>query len=250
MQPKVLAFGHSHLVAVADAYREPGVAESLPFRLSLQQLQRAGRQPIVKVDGRNQYHPEIIEEVITAVRTQAPDIVVLMLEGSQPALLGFARPVRPWNFMLTDDTRPPAGEIDLLPFDLVTEIARRHFSLTAAFLDRIRGELGPRVVGLSPPPPCGDDTLVLQRISESAMLRNAVLETGLAPREWRRRIWVITVGALAETLMTRGIAFLPPPPGGVDHEGFLPPALLSDALHGTAEYGRMLLTQLKEWIEG
>lgn len=249
MQPTVLALGHSHLVALADAYRAPGVAAGLPFRLVTLQLQRPAGPAVVPIDGRPEYDPAIVPAVLDALRATSPSLVVLMLEGSQAVVTGVARPLRPWDFMLPAESASPAegSDRDLLPFDLVTDIARRRFAHTGRFLDKVRDEMGPRVVALSPPPPCGDDAALLERIDRNRALRDAVLATGLSPRAWRQRIWIMMVTALAETYMTRGITFLPPPPAAMDAQGFLPLPLLSDALHGTPGYGKMLLRQLVEW---
>lgn len=243
----VLAIGHSHLGAVQEAF-EQRVGGDPPYRLVSLQLLGRGIPTVVQQDGRPDYPPQVDELVKRHMDDAQPDLVALMLEGQQAATWGFAIPARPWDFLLPSETGPPSLEGDLLPFDLVTEIARAHVGHIARFLDRIRPTLGPRVVAISPPPVYGDDAILERKIALSPDLRDAVMATGLAPRAWRRRIWVVMVTALAEACLARGIAYLPPPPGATDAEGFLPFPLLSDALHGNPRYGALVLAQLADWI--
>lgn len=247
MTAKVLAIGHSHLGAMVEAYEASQAGGHLPYRLTPLQLLRHDRPIVVHTGGVPRYPEDVEREVLDQLAAVAPDLVVLMLEGQQAATMGFARPSQPWDFLLPNETGAPSIDGDMLPFDLASDIARRHFAHVARFLDQIRAALGSRVVALSPPPPVGDDAVLMARIDRSPNLRDAVLATGLAPRAWRRRVWIIMVTALAEAYMTRGVTFLPPPPQAMDAEGFLRLPMLSDALHGNPRYGELLLEQLAQW---
>ena len=242
--PKVLLFGHSHIGAIIRAYAERDAGEGLGVDLHAIQCIRAGVPHIVHGQHGWEYHPDGLAELRRAIEKIRPSAIFFSLQGEQAIWAGMLPPERAFDFFFPGDSRALHGtQAEVIPFDLVMEIARGSHHLAASFLDQAMPLFTVPTFGLSPPPPVGDQDFILDHMRGHEVY-SKLKEQGLAPRAWRGKIWKAHVLALADIYQARGCSFLEPPDGTLEQEGFLLSSLYSDAFHANQAYGALVLAQM------
>ena len=248
---RIVAFGHSHLGALAAAYATRAARTEPRYELVLYQFLRAERPHIVHVDKQGwRYHPEIEQELIELMATCDPEAVVILLQGEQAALAGFVAPVRPYDFIFPSETGyVPQTATEIIPYSVVFEVCKDRFRLIADFLDLLGDSLPRNSFALSPPPIVGDRKFILDTKGRHSEITHHIDQFGLPPTAWRLRQLKVHMMALRSIYEERGIRFVDPPAIASGDDGCLRPELRSDVFHANATYGQLLLDQIEDLLQ-
>lgn len=230
MKPFV-AFGHSHIVAIASAYYE--LSGDYP-PTDFVWLHDAALLPNAT--------PEGLNPVIRAKVVQSGAQFVLMASGgNEHNLIGVSGEPGPFDFVLPED---PYGEIDptarIVPAALVRAAMARRLADCFALLRAMAQEAGVPVLQIEPPPPVPDEDLILRALAE----RNVT--TGVRPRRLRYKLWRLQSMLYREVCRDSGVTFLPCPPEAMTADGMMArEAWGADGTHANAWYGERVIRQIE-----
>jgi hypothetical protein len=241
---KVVLFGHSHLGAIVRAYDDKKTKAETTLDLYPIQCIRKGVPHIVHGQNGWEYHPDGIAELRSVIETVKPSAVFFSLQGEQAIWAGMLTPERPFDFFFPGDSPVVDGvDREVVPFDIIMDIAIGHHRLAADFLGQVQSLVTIPFFGISPPPPVGDTDFMMERLRGHDVYPK-LKERGLASKAWRRKMWRVHVLALAEIYRTHRCGFREAPDNALDREGFLPASMYGDAFHANNEYGALILEQM------
>lgn len=241
---KVVLLGHSHLGAIVRAYEEQKTRQESDLHVHTIQCIRKDIPHIVHGSRGWEYHPDGVDELQRTIETVRPRVVFYALQGEQAVWAGVLPPERVFDFFFPGDAHIAGGSAgEVVPFDIIMEIARNHHRLAASFLDQVQSIVTVPSFGISPPPLVGDADFMIERL-RSFEIYPKLKEQGPAPRLWRQKMWRAHILALAEVYRARDCGFLDVPKDALDDEGFLKASLYGDAFHANKGYGALVLAQM------
>lgn len=241
-KPKLSVLGHSHMHCLMAAYGEVAADDDRPFDLAFLNMHKENH--LIGVDGKWQYHPEIVAQAVDFIESSAADAIVLMLQGEQATLAGVNPPVRAFEFLFPEEAAAevPAGR-EIVPYDLIRKIDEQSFEPMVAFLSQVRPGIAAPVVALAPPPPVGDTDFVVKCLAVAQPAPAEIPET-----RWRYRRWRVAVSVMRQLYEAHAARFFAPPPAAADDDGCLRSEYYWDAVHANPKYGHLLLAQLREFV--
>lgn len=166
------------------------------------------------------------------------DLVLVFMRGEEPFHLGLDPRQAPYDFFMPErPDLPPEPGRQPLPLTLVHELMRRVTQQSVHDLMAIRAFCpGKRVVWVCCPPLVQADWLrQVDPVTEH-----------LPPDGFRIKHHQLYLQTMSAALAPLGIHTLPPPPQAVDERGLLKSEFTRDRLHGNADYGALVLQQVKE----
>lgn len=199
-------------------------------------------------DGEIEFSPGFIAAVRDTVAAHKGAPLVCFWSSKLYVMNTMVQPDRPFDFVMPDAPDYPADpDRELVPYDIVARYVRRNTRPSACMLRLIRRfHDGPLYV-VSPPPPMRDLDRIMACLSTimSESLRRRAERRGIPPIGVRMKFWRLTMRAVRDDAWATGGVFLDPPGASMDADGFLSLGLESDAAHGNAQYGAMLLDQIR-----
>lgn len=257
--PRIIGIGQSHVIAFNQA----------ADHLSGHDADRLEYIPICFAHA--EYHPPFVmrdgasvpnDAWVATLRRFAGDTdthVVLVLPGAEWWHWSLTPGPEPFDFVdpLADDPTPLQGVV--VPYDLVTRKARTSFRYISQVVDVVRG-IADFPIHLSPPPPPmrridlmydrhanpGPDPDPSIRPLQPLLRKLApTLERyGFRSDSFRMKTWRVCMRVVQDMCEEMQVRFLSPPPGGVDADGFLLPAMISDFVHANGKWGALQLEHL------
>lgn len=227
----VLVVGNSHTGALSQALdpgKDPGVL-------------------IVRVAGRDGTpYPRLRHPLLARYQ---PQVVVSVIAGNHHNAIGLLEAPEPYDFMLPERSGTLPGR-RIVPLAEVAAAIEAHMAPHLVRLDRLLGAYkGVPAAHVAGPPPIADEAHIKTYPGNYAPPSG--LNPEVTPRSVRMKIYLLQNRLIAAHCKARGIAFLPPPAGGLDAEGFLAPECRKeDPTHGNAVYGRHVLEEIKIFASG
>lgn len=173
-----------------------------------------------------------------------PDRLVLAFGGTEHNIVGLIESEPAFDFIW-----PPFDDLDetrcLVPASAIEELVsyRVQSGLRRAML--VRERFSCPAYALAPPPP-------FKAIDEKTMLPKAfvgLLEAGIAPSALRRKLYALQCDVMQREYEALDITFIPAPRSAKDEDGFLLRNLWNrDPTHGNPNYGKLVLTHLREML--
>lgn len=230
MKPFV-AFGHSHIVAIAKAYY--GLSGEYP-PVDFNWLHDPSLLPNSSSEGLN-------PAIRAKIKESNVCFVLMAAGGNEHNLIGVSSEPGPFDFVLPED---PDGVIEpaarLVPAALVRAAMARHLAGCFALLRVMAHEAGVPVLQIEPPPPVPDEDLIARALAE----RN--VSTGIRPRRLRHKLWRLQSMLYREACQNSGVTFLPCPPEVVTPDGMMVrEAWGEDGNHANAWYGERVIRQIE-----
>ncbi len=244
---KVLAIGHSHITNFINAHAALAERGEAGFDLVPVHLIRDFQPSSVMIDGKRHISPEAIRSIQRLVDAEAPDALVLLLQGSQAASLGLRN--RLFDFFEPDGDGGGIDErLPIMPYDLVVEYFESNTGMTDRFLGEAIDSLPERRVAVSHPPLVGDADFVLRHL-EGSSVHAAVQAKGIPPAKFRARLWRASVTAARNQYGRHGVPMLASPPEALDEDGCLAPAFRDDAVHAGQAYYELVVRQIATTLQ-
>jgi hypothetical protein len=241
---RVAIVGHSHLAGLESATTQLAATGVLPFDCTYLQFLRAGRPHILNLDGKWQYDPQLGTDMRKHLSDARPDAVVFMLQGEQSIFAGLL-PKGQFAFYLPGESI--SDEIErygpLVPYDAVVESYSDDYAMIDEFLNEHSGFLSMPAFAISPPPPVGDNSFILQHL-EGQPIYETLKTRGLPAAGWRSRIWKASTDSLRLIYEKHNIQFIPPVEDAYDESRCLASRYYYDAFHANPKYAALVVAQI------
>ncbi len=166
--------------------------------------------------------------------------VFMLMGGGAPVMLGLLEYPRRFDFVLPSAPELPLDETrTIVPVDALR--ARLH-EASAGHIDSVSGIVraasGP-ITQLHPPPPLADEEEIKPHLTWNE-------EFHVVASKWLRyKLWRLHGEVMEAACEAYGIETRLPPRAALDGEGFLHPDFHADGVHGNADYGRLVLDDLR-----
>ena len=233
---RIVVIGHSHITALARAYRMPGHAVArAQTQMDFLMLNEPQFLPVLEAEALN-------PAIQVRVRAESFDLHVSLLGGNDHSIMGMVNHPQPFDFVLPQVPELAVDEAcDILPAGLLQEeLARRiapHLKILKIYRDLVSG----RLVHVESPPPIPSVHIVAYPRS----LCEQITQLGVAPALLRYKLWRLHSGLYAQACSTLGVDFCPVPTEMQDADGMMIEAAWNhDPTHGNAIYGAAVIEKL------
>lgn len=229
----IFCLGHSHVEAVEEAAKAGDIAiDAINFW-------NVPGGPLGQRDALG--NPRFFDDIADRLQARVGP-VFSFLGGNPPILIGTLRHPRPFDFVLPSEPDLPLDpEAELVPSlavkALLEKAGRPWFGLMR---ELARLSDGP-IYHMEPPPPGeGSEGMAVQTLWPLLPGMARVI----SPSLFRYKLWRLHSLVLREVCQPLGIEFVPVPKESQTEQGFLRPRYLGDGVHGSVEYGALILEQM------
>lgn len=230
----MVIIGHSHVVCVAEAAAESGVA---CHQVQLKTLKR------VELIAERELHPDFLAHVEALLQRDGSPMLVSCIGGALHTGLGLLQHPEPFDFVIPSrPDLPLASDAAILPFAAIKTTMQRRLNFDFFVLRKLSQALAVPVVHFCCPPPAKDEDFVYETMPPR--LREDVMQAGVSPAPLRLKLWKLEADLFEETCAAVGIRFVPPPREALDGD-YLAGPYRKNASHGNAAYGRLVLDQME-----
>ncbi|MCF3945670.1 hypothetical protein L2A60_03090 [Acidiphilium iwatense] len=198
---------------------------------------------VVYSDGHFVYNQKLVDALANEVARRPPDCIVAAIGNSNDFEIGAIKMPAPFDFVDPDDDGDGselAGQ--LVPHDILVKHFAHIQRLAMEFIGWVRPFYGGPVIVPSVPPPIASQERLAAFIPPS--WREDMEKNGLNSPAFRRKLWKTNTKAMEQEATKAGAIYLPPPLACFDTDGSLSERFVSDAFHGNADYGRLIVEQV------
>jgi hypothetical protein len=227
-----VCIGHSHVAALDKA--AGGVMDVINFwEVGDLWAHRQGPRPL---------REDLAERVLKG------EVVVSAIGAAAEIVLGMVEHEEPFDFVLSSSPDLPLDETRrLLPHDAVGATLNTLCFPLLQGVSVLAGLVKAPLVHLAPPPPLA--VIYHPRTHFDLPRENFVGQTDRPAPKWiRYKIWRLHCDMIEDYCGQHGVKFLRPPSEALDDEGFLRPEFDADGMHGTTEYGKMVLENVRRTL--
>lgn len=175
--------------------------------------------------------------------TEKKPSVVFLYRGGGEVAQTYTNGLRPFDFVLHGDGE---GHIDLkrevVPLDLVADYCRWQVSHMTESLKYVRAVTDLPVYQIGMPPITPSANYIISQAHDGH--RDELKKTGIAPFQFRHKIWKMLVRAQRELCATNGIVLVEPPTSTLDEHECLLEEYWGDGIHANEKYGMVLLDSI------
>lgn len=239
----VLAFGNSHLRAIADGAQ----GAPLPFKLKLAPFWDTARygDDAVRWTGTHIAYADALSSDIIGTSRQLGTAGIIAFVSSQKYFeLSIINPTLPFDFVYPDYSEVPLEDgKQVIPYDLIHALLKREHETVFGLVPQVREAYsGPFFVPCMPPPAASLEAVLKHA---PAQWLSRLEERGAPSDVLRLKLWMASAKALRDICRSLGLTYLSPPAASLDGH-YLAADFLSDGFHGNAEYGRLVLSQVQD----
>jgi hypothetical protein len=231
---KIILIGHSHTFAILRAAELQSEVE-ITGPMLWADSRHYGYDPTT-----DSLKPQVIEDI-------AGGPVFSALGGFAHALLGLVQHPEPFDFILPD--APDMPLIDgayLVPYAVARDVVAEHLASYHRYMELVRQATDEAMYHLAAPPVLRDDETVLADVPWGRP--NFPKSGNVSPASLRWKLWHLANGLTRQFSEANDIRFIECPRSAMDEEGYLRPEYYSEAFHGNANYGALVIDQIKAFI--
>jgi hypothetical protein len=244
---KLVAIGHSHLVAILAAFRQRNSNPALPDRATfIELLDQKYRPGMVREGNAWRFTPAAAAAIDAAVKPGLEPVpfVVASIGGNEYQFIGMVNHPRPFDFILPSAPELPLTGAEIVPVPAVRTTLRRQLAATFRCLELLRQQIELPMYQIESPPPIPDNQFLTEQQSPFS---GKIKEFGVAPAAFRMKLWLLQAELINEKCAELRIGYLRRPQKAVDAQGFmLRPGWRADGVHTNAWYGELVLEQLDQ----
>lgn len=247
----VLIFGHSHVwsirAAIARDSPDPRIAPevllcgtaAIPGSLTVAHL-KAKRRAL---------NPAILGALRTATANEdRSDIwIASAVQGNYYNQVGMFWEGSPFDFVLpSEPDLPLAPDAEIVPHSAIAEMLGRRMPDLGEYLAELaRLEFAGFMV-LGPPPPPRDSEHLLKLLRSQTPDAD---ESTISAPFVRLKLWKLQNDIVGSLCADHGARYVRGDvPGTVDHDGFLRPEFVKDAVHASVEYSQRLIGRMADEV--
>jgi hypothetical protein len=232
----LVGIGHSHLHCVSAAYKEraaqlPGL-RYVPMCLL--------DPPYSQQPPPGDPTPVFARALAEVMRNERQVAVFLFCGGSEHVRFGLANQPRPFDFVEPDRPEAPLVADEVVPYGMMRGLAAVNW--VGQIIEAVRQVAPLPLVHLCPPPPVRDADFILRKVG--GQLAQDLARYGVAPSEFRARVWRVCVTMMRELCEANDVTFLPVPSEAVEPDDCLGEHFAWDFVHASTSYGDLLLDSL------
>lgn len=240
MRPAIL-IGMSHTEVIQAAFKEL----DLPLTW-VPALAPAGESPIVRTEGGVVLNSVIMDRMKRALSPSS--VIFSTVGGNAYNVLTMMVQGKPFDFISPDVSRPLNLEADIVPYGTIKAKLEDAMSPKDLAVFEAAAEAFPIWGHIESPPPTKDSDFIKAHID--TYFRQKFPDAKVADPWLRLKMWKLHSRLFQEHCAKRKIRFIRRPDAAVDKDGFLLQELVSpiSATHTNIAYGRLVATQLREFI--
>lgn len=228
---KVMIVGNSHTTAIAQAISDDGI---LGYEV---------------VNVASYFDPEgnrakAVESFLA--HDLDPEYIFVTFGGSEHSVLGLVEPPIPFDFVTPIDSSFDRSRT-FIPYAVLYATLERRMANALANMVRIRRLYKRPTIQICSPPPF----LEMDKGARLPSVFQDRLNAGdrLAPASIRRKLHYLHSQIVAFHSRQNGFVMIPPPPASMDKDGYLLRKYWNaDPTHGNVDYGRLVISQIREYI--
>lgn len=245
-KPRILCTGHSHLSAIARAYRDNFRGDGWNFEFDFLRFQSDTYQPnFVESDAVGPVLNELIGRHIRhkAVRRPA-DAMVNFIFGNEVNAMALLRHRPEFDFHAPGSDGAPVGEgASIVPYGALRDmLGFRIDDRVTPFVVEARKHYDGPVYVCPPPPPIPDETHIL---ANPGAFKAMARKRGVAPPPLRRKMWRLYCEVLREKVEAAGGQILEQSEATYDADGYFKKDYWHwDPTHGNFAYGEMVIRHI------
>lgn len=186
------------------------------------------------------FAPDLAAEICDQIARHDP-LVASVIGGNGHNALALLRHPRPYDLHLGEGP-PVDAAAEPVPVALVEAAVAQALGPDLARMRTLHALVGP-FVQIESPPPVRDDGFILAH-ADAFFADRGIAARGVAGAGLRFRVWRLACRLVAREAAALGCTYLPVPAAARDAEGFLPATLATDATHGNADYGAIMIDTL------
>ncbi|GAC1338623.1 MAG: hypothetical protein NVSMB26_26230 [Beijerinckiaceae bacterium] len=231
-----IAFGHSHIVAIAKGLYEYQAQPSAPDRQAQGQFAYLYDDTYLPMLQGDADAPSLNPKLQQLLSEGAWNFVMLVCGGNEHNVLGIVKKKRPFDFVLrAEPDLPLQPGYELVPEALIREILATYMAETLQTMRAFRAATKLPMLQLEPPPPL-PNARVLAYPSE--FFRRTIFRKNIAPELLRYKLWRVQSEIYRRLCDEIGVSYVRAPAAMIDARGLLVEAGWgSDATHANARYG-------------
>jgi hypothetical protein len=248
--PPFLAFGHSHIVALAKGFGNMGqngsdISMNSPCG-SFHYLYSAEFVPNLTTEAKlPTLHPTISSELSRCEH----HFVILSLGGNEHNVLSILQLYQKYDFILAEQPQLPLiPEAEIYPEAMVRETLRDWMAEALDLLRAFRRGSRAPMAQIAPPPPLPKAHVLAH---PGDLLPDPGVREKVSPDSLRYKMWRVACSLYRETCKEAGIGYIEVPPDVIDARGMLAdPYLGGDATHANEAFGRRMMAEAFSRLNG
>ena len=244
-----VAFGHSHVVALARgayALQEAGATfQGEPVACAFNYLYDPAFEPPF-VEGQ----PGVLNPAFAAALEQhAPRFLITSVGGNEHNALAMVRSDPPFDFILGESPDLPLDRAaEILPEAAVRETIRDWMEDKIAVLRALRAATSVPIAQIEPPPPLPREQVLAY---PKEFFRSALNLRKMSPDVLRMKMWRLQTGLYREICARLGVTCVPTRPDLIGPDGMLARhAWGQDATHANTAYGEAMVGEALRLLFG
>lgn len=258
---RVLIFGNSHANCVAAALKtglfipeDPNTA----FRVIAHGAQALpGGIVMQTADGRRMPNPIVLKAIadFKARRPQPRVVLVSIVGGNQSNRLSMFRPEINFDFALQGESGTVDGASYIIPFEALAKTIRKQLGTLGEFLSLLPRDGVVAAYHVEGPSPIPSNEYIFNNlpaktIELAARMNLPVLcVDSIASPALRLKLFKCQQSVVRELAEQAGFEYVGPPAEAVNGDGFRVPITWRDAVHGSPEYGAMVLREIERRVQ-
>jgi hypothetical protein len=242
--PIELAMGNSQIVAYVAGHRLAQAAGVVGCDVHGLEFRGERYEPYVQpADDGLRFHPAVVSDTLAAIRELHPTNLVLAILGSFHWIAGVINDPRPFDFLVPVlPQHPMSPQAELIPYDLMLRRIRADLDWQFNLVRLAQGLCKLPIFVIEAPPPVENADLMLRGVNGD--FRARMEQFGCPTTSFRYKTWWIWTHIAKCFCAELGAHFIEGPPETRDAYGFLDERYYLDGVHGTAEYGAVIVGEV------
>jgi hypothetical protein len=201
-------------------------------------------EPYVQFTGEGaRFHPAIAADIRAAIEQLQPTCLVAAIHGADHWIYGLCNDPRPFDFLVPALPQYPLSSgAELIPYDLLLRRFRGDMDWQFGLIRSVMAFCDLPIFHIEAPPPVESADLMLRGIYGDTQVR--MEQFGCPSIAFRYKIWWIWTQVTKSICADLGVHFVEGPPETRDANGFLDERYHLDGVHGTDEYGALMVREV------
>ena len=245
---ELLAFGHSHLGALQQAYVESTKDVPPPERKArFFRLNTKGFQPnFVTTNGKNDLAPDLKQRLKSILNKNDPKVVLLSAMGNGYNTLAMLQHPKPFNFYWPEMDFDETGleKAEEIPFDLIkTQVKDIADNEALVFWREFNALAKCPIYLLLPPPPVKEESHIR---AYPGAFGERVQKYGISPPGLRLKMYMLYMQVLGEAVKGSNTKVIEAPLAALSGGYLAEPYRAHDPTHANAAYGALILDDIRQ----
>jgi hypothetical protein len=203
-------------------------------------------EPYVRFTGDGaRFHPAVSTDLRAAIEELQPSCLIAAIHGSDHWIYGMCNQSRPFDFLVPALPHYPiSSQTELIPYDLLFRRFRGDMDWQFGLVRTVKTFCDLPIFHIEAPPPVASVELMLRGVY--GQTKRLMEQFGCPSISFRYKIWWIWTHVTRSICADLGIHYIAGPPETKDPNGFLDEQYHLDSVHGTDEYGALLVREVAQ----